>query len=183
MDPPDYTLLERIAANDRAAFAAFYHRHAERVHGLLLRLVGNREEAGDVLQETFWQVWRRADRFDRRRASGVVWLTLIARSRALDHLRRRPRERSADEVIPSGHCASPALVAEQRESTRLARRALATLPDEQRTVLSLAFYRGMTHQAIASRLDLALGTVKTRIRLGMKRLKARFEQLQEGEGP
>lgn len=171
VEPSDQQLLARVAAGDRTAFTEFYDRHAAAVFGLLTRLLRIRSDAEDVLQETFWQVWRRAADYDPQRASPRVWLTLMARSRAVDRMRRTHRE--PDELVADA--AAPVVDAfdalERSEAMRLARGALASLPAEQSGAIGLAFYGGMTHEQIARLQDVPLGTVKTRIRLGMRRLR------------
>jgi RNA polymerase sigma-70 factor (ECF subfamily) len=168
---PDSHLLRRIAAGDKAALAAFYDRHAARVLGLLLRILGDRDDAEDVLQETLWQVWQQAARYDPARSNPDNWLTLLARSRALDF--RRRRSPSADPPAAEDRVAEadPAGGLERREMAQLVRAALERLPDEQREAIRLAFYDGLTHEQVAEELSVPLGTAKTRIRRGMRRLR------------
>jgi RNA polymerase sigma-70 factor (ECF subfamily) len=171
VSPSDQQLLARVASGDRAAFGEFYDRHSGRIFALLQRLLRVRPEAEDALQETFWQVWRRAGAYDAARGSPGLWLVMIARSRALDRLRglerippRLPQTESATDTDASE-------LAEQSEASRLARSALARLPAEQSRAISLAFYSGLTHEQIAEAQGVPLGTIKTRIRLGMRRLR------------
>jgi RNA polymerase sigma-70 factor (ECF subfamily) len=173
MSDTDLDLLGRVAARDRAAFAALYDRYAPRAFGLILKLVRNRTDAEDVLQEAFLQVWNQAGRFDPGRASADVWVLLIARSRAVDRLRRRTVV-TTDEVPDAGRTEEPAAGLVRREEGDRVRAALGHLPAEQRDPICLAFFHGLTHEQIAARLSLPLGTVKTRIRLGMARLRDRF---------
>lgn len=171
MDDQDFLLVRRIAAQDQTAFAAFYERYAARVLGLLVKLLPTQDDAEDVLQDTFWQVWRQAERYEPLRSSPQGWLFLLARSRAIDLLRRkaaRPMEAEAPEPAQRQDPWLPLMLQELRQEVRS---ALQMLPDEQRTALCLAFYRGLTHEETAQRLNLPLGTVKTRIRLGMRRLR------------
>jgi RNA polymerase sigma-70 factor (ECF subfamily) len=167
-DTADQELIRAVAAGDAVAFAELYDRHAARVLGLLVRWLGDRGEAEDALQETFWHVWRRAARYDPGRAPPAVWLLLIGRSRALDRLRRRRPEAAAAEGADAD---DPAAALVEEESSRQVREALALLPEEQRSAILLAFYGGLTHEQVARRQAIPLGTVKTRIRLGMKRLR------------
>ena len=179
VSPSDEQLISRLAAQDREAFAQFYDRHAPRVLGLLTRMLGVRGEADDVLQETFWQVWTRAASYDPQRSSPLIWLILIARSRARDQLRRRRRR---DAPTPAGEAPLVADVAsetERAEDTQIARSALAQLPDEQRNLIRLAFFSGMTHEQIAAAESIPVGTVKTRIRRGMMRLREIVENRQK----
>src|SRR5262249_55572549 len=136
METSDQQLLTQIAAGDGTAFAAFYERHSARVYGLLNRWLRHRGgDADDVLQETFWQVWRRAGQYDASRSPPTAWLVLIARSRALDHLRRRkvvarPPETN-DLVLES----DPAHALERDEASAQVHLALDQLPDEQRRAI------------------------------------------------
>ncbi len=181
MDPTDEQLLARIADHDSDAFSAFYDRYAPRAYGLLRRMLADREDADDVLQEVFWQVWRNARQFDPRRGTVKAWLTLMTRSRALDRHRRRGREAGVGELPVQLH--DPAAVDdgnEHAEQMHRARRALEGLQQEQRDAIQWAFFGGLSHSEIAARAGLPLGTVKTRIRTGMMKLR---EALAEGGTP
>lgn len=173
MPEPTPELLARVARDgDRPAFAAVYDRLAPRVYGFLLKLLGNRSEADDVLQETFLQVWNQAARFDPARAGPDGWVLMIARSRAADRLRRRVAAKiqngPGDEPTDTAH---PGERLERADDARRVSAALARIPPEQGELIRLAFYDGLTHEQIARHLGLPLGTVKTRIRLGMMRLR------------
>lgn len=167
--------MRRIGGGDPAAFDNLYERHAARLLGLLVCLLPQRADAEDVLQETFWQVWNQAGRYDSARGSVEVWLNTIARSRGLDHQRRRqgPPESA---VAQAGAPADPLRALEQSETMREVRQALTRLPAEQRQALSLAFFGGLTHEQVATRQGVPLGTAKTRIRLAMSRLRALFQE-------
>lgn len=181
MDSTDHELLARIAEKDTSAFDTFYARHSAQVFGLLVRILGNRAEAEDVLQEAFWQVWQQAHRYDQTRGCPAVWIAVVARTRGLDRLRQRRRASAstASTVTTNGTdytftlCSStdPTLPVERDETAQRLRRALDQVPSEQRQLIHLAFYDGLTHQQLAEHLELPLGTVKTRIRLGMQRLR------------
>ncbi len=171
VETTDQQLLARIACGDRAAFGAFYDRHAADVLGLLVKLLRIHVEAEDVLQEAFWQVWCQAGRYDSGRSSPRVWLILIARSRAMDRMRKRRREPGGAPEGEPTTLVDAADEIQRGESTQLARDALARLPAEQGGAISLAFFGGLTHEQIAQVQGVPLGTVKTRIRLGMKRLR------------
>ena len=170
----DVELLKAIAARDEAALAQLYDRYRVILFGLLMRILNNREEAEDVLQETFLQVWRRAADFDENRGRPFTWLVTLARSRGIDRLRAlAARERAAvagarDESEAVSDAASDAFRSEQRG---LVTNALAQLPDEQQRPLMLAYFDGLTQTEIAARLGAPLGTVKTRMRTGMMRLR------------
>lgn len=171
MTTPQPNPLARIAAGDQSAFAAFYDEHAARVFGLLLKLVRNRSDAEELLQETFHQAWQQAGRYDAALAAPIVWLLMIARSRALDFLRKSARRAAAAPQQPEITTLSAAEVAVAADDAGRTRSALASLPDDQRGVIQLAYYQGLTHEEIAERESLPLGTVKTRIRLGIRRLR------------
>jgi RNA polymerase sigma-70 factor, ECF subfamily len=170
----DVELMKAIAARDEAALAQFYDRYRVIVFGLLMRILNNREEAEDVLQEVFLQVWRKAGDFDENRGRPFTWLVTLGRSRAIDRLRTlASRERvavaGAREVVEQiSDAAADAFKSEQRG---LVNSALAQLPDEQKRPLMLAYFDGLTQSEIAARLGAPLGTVKTRMRTGLTRLR------------
>ncbi len=174
MHTSDEILLQRIALHDREAFAQFYDQHSSRTFGLLLRLLRDRREAEEALQDAFWHVWERAAQYDPQRGVPGLWLLMIARSRALDRLRRIARGNQTQPLVDSGPepaAAPQATVSEQAEQAGRARVALAQLPQEQRRAIELAFFEGLTHTEIAKRDGISLGTIKTRIRLGMRKLR------------
>jgi RNA polymerase sigma-70 factor (ECF subfamily) len=171
MDITDGQLMQGIAAGDEAAFRTFMQRHTKLVMQTLYRMLHEPADAEDVMQETFLQIWQKGDRYDPTKASPAGYLTLIARSRAMDLLRRRRPDQPPDQVDPSfEYDISLGLVRD--ESVKRVRAALSQLPVEQRKVIRLAFLTGMTHERIADILHVPLGTVKTRIRLGLRRLRA-----------
>ncbi len=173
----DESSLRRLASGDQAAAARLYDRHARPLYSLILRIVGNETEAEDVLQEVFAQAFRQASRYDARRGAVAAWLLTIARSRAIDRLRaRRTRVetgsgemRTLDEMPDAQP--DPASTMLDEEQSRLVRRALSELPMLQRMAIELAYYEGLSHSEIAERLEQPLGTVKTRIRLGLLKLR------------
>ena len=170
--PTDEFLLQRIAAGDRTAFAALYDRHAPRLLALVRRWLNpHRGDAEDVLQEIFWQVWCHAGKYDCGRSPAEVWLVLLARSRSMDHLRRKRGERCSEASGEPAVTDAPERALEDQEMAQQVRAALAQLPDEQRTAIVLAFFSGFTYEQVAQRLAIPVGTAKTRIRLGMKRLR------------
>jgi len=171
----DDELLSAISRGDEGALAALYDLYRLILFGLTLRILHDRQESEDILQETFLQVWRRAGDFDVTRGRAFTWLVTIARSRALDRLRvLGSRARLADEVVAHsavddiGDAAKDAVKSEQGT---IVRRALAELPEEQRRTLLLAYFEGLTQSEIAERLGDPLGTVKTRMRSGLIKLK------------
>lgn len=167
----DEQLLLEVAAGNQRAFAEFYDRHAPRVLGLLVRTLRHRVDAEDVLQETFWQVWRSAAQYDPRRATPEVWLFLLARSRSLDFLRQRRRATAGATAPSTAPASDPLQIVVRDETGQRVREAMGRLPEEQRSALCLAFYGGWTHEQVAAHQSIPLGTAKTRIWLGMKRLR------------
>jgi len=169
-------LLAAIAAGDRDAFSRFYDLTAPMAFGLIRRVLRDPEAAAEVLQEVFWQVWQDAPRYDPTRGTAEAWLVMRAKTRAIDRLRSiRRRDRTfvapVDESVAQrreDQAPNPAVVAEDRG---LIQTALAQLPEPQRRVIELAFFEGLTHSEIATRLGEPLGTVKTRARLGLDRLR------------
>lgn len=174
--PRDAELLARIAERDESALGALYDRFAPTLLAICARILGSSGDADDVVQEVFLQVWRQASRYDPARSSVSGWLSLIARSRAIDRLRNR---RVADRVAAESHAEDPRTDAspEGLRNVFLAERrariegALQALPAEQREVIELAFFRGLTQNEIAERTGTPLGTVKTRTLLAMKKLR------------
>ena len=177
-DVDDQEDLRRLAAGDGDAAARLYDRHARAVYSLALRIVNDEGDAEDVVQEVFAQAWRQAARYDASRGAVVAWLLMMARSRAIDRLRSaraRPDSRGVDD--PRAIDEMPAVVRDapsriiDAENARLAQRALAELPLLQRLVIELAYYEGLTQREIADRLEQPLGTVKSRLRLGLLKLR------------
>lgn len=170
----DVQLLHAIAARDDAALARLYDRYRLILFGLLLRILNSREEAEDVLQEVFLQIWRRAGDFDEARGQAFTWMVTLARSRAIDRLRVinarwRLAASATDEI--SERVSDSAVNAAESEQREIVSVALAQIPDEQRRTLILAYFEGLTQSEIATRLGAPLGTVKTRMRSGMTKLR------------
>ncbi len=175
-DPrPDGELVRRMAAGDREAMAALYARYAGTLLGVAIRIIGRRGEAEDLVHDVFLEAWRKADRWRADRGTVRTWLLLRLRSRAIDRLRspRLARGVSLDEGCPDYAERTvapddPALAADRRR----VREAVASLPPEHRTVLTLAAFEGRSAAEIARRLELPLGTVKSRILAARRGLKA-----------
>jgi RNA polymerase sigma-70 factor, ECF subfamily len=169
-------LIARSAGGDQAAFAALYDATSAVVFGVALRVLGDRAEAEEAAHDVFLQVWRDAARYDASRGSAVGWLLMLTRSRAIDRLRSgktvRAAERSLElaETIPDAG-QDPGETSWISQRGALVRRSLASLPSEQRAALELAYFEGLTHPEIAERLRVPVGTAKTRIRLGMLKLR------------
>lgn len=175
--PLDVTLMKRIAQGDQEAFAQFYDHHASCAYGLILRILrGATLDAQEVLQETFWQVWKDAGKYDPSRSLPHIWLCLLARSRALDHLRRKQVATDRPTDQPDDKRQDPSHIAQWKESNQQTHLAIGKLPEEQATCIELAFFRGLTHLQIAQEQKLPLGTVKTRIRLGMYKLRSILQE-------
>lgn len=170
----DVELLKAIAARDEAALAQLYDRYRVILFGLLMRILNNREEAEDVLQEVFLQVWRKAEDFDESRGRPFTWLVTLGRSRGIDRLRTlaaRNRVAEAGAREPSEEVSDAVTDAFKSEQRGLVTDALAKLPDEQKRPIILAYFDGLTQSEIATSLGAPLGTVKTRMRTGMIRLR------------
>lgn len=171
----DHATLARMATGDPDAVAELYDRLARPVYSLALRILRNPSDAEDVVQDVFSQAWRQAGRYDATRGTVAAWLLNVTRSRAIDRLRSR-RARPDDVVaepdpnIPDGGIAADLQIQSAQQVARV-RAALEELPALQRVVLELAYYEGLTHVEIAERLEQPLGTVKTRIRQAMIRLR------------
>lgn len=172
----DAQLLSRVAAGDEAALAELFDRYSGLLTALARRVLNSTSDAEEILQEVFLQVWNQASRYDRSRSSVSTWLVLITRSRAIDRLRSRQvkdrtllalkQEKPVSHTSPEG---SRSVLMEQRRK-RLHSEMLV-LPPEQRQVLELAFFSGMTQSEIANATEIPLGTVKTRTLLAMKKMR------------
>jgi RNA polymerase sigma-70 factor (ECF subfamily) len=160
------SLIRRLTRGDHKALGEFYDLYAGLVNGLAIRILRDPAEAEDTVQEVFVQVWRQAARFDPSRGTPEAWLCTMARTRALDRLRKRTSRREEPEQAQAGTSQAP-----RNEEALAVRRALDELPQEQRRALELAYYEGLTQSEIAERLGEPLGTVKTRIRTAMIRLR------------
>ena len=167
--PTDGQLIERIAAGDGDAFEALYRRYARAVLGLALRRLGDRGRAEDASQEAFVAIWRSAKTYDARRGKGAPWLYAVARNAITDGLRRTP-EPAAEAQDGPGREPDPADSAEAGWVAWRVHRALEVLPDHERPVIELAYWRGLSQSEVAEALGLPLGTVKTRTRSALARL-------------
>jgi RNA polymerase sigma-70 factor, ECF subfamily len=183
-DPTDVSLLQRVVARDTAALAELYDRHSRLLFGLILRIVRNRAEAEEILQEAFVRIWKRAETYDARLGEPLPWIVRLARNFAIDRLRARRSHAAIDTPAPDGHFAeavaapdiqSPEVVVADAERRQAVTDALAALPAEQRQLIEAAFFEGYTHSELALRFGLPLGTVKTRIRTGMIAMRQRLE--------
>jgi RNA polymerase sigma-70 factor (ECF subfamily) len=175
----DSDLLALIAKGDRRAFGRLYDQSSTLLYTLCIRILGDHDEAADLLQEIYAEVWRKAARYDARRGTPMAWLVTLSRSRAIDRLRARvSRGRALTHSIDDTKatdvqdCAPTPLEQHVGSELRMSVvQALAELPAAQRQALELAYYEGLSHSEIAARLGEPLGTIKTRIKLGMNKLK------------
>ena len=183
----DVELLHAVARGDEVALARLYDAYRVILFGLLVRILNSREEAEDILQDVFIQVWRRAKDFDEQRGKPFTWLVTLTRSRAIDRLRllgaRQRLMDSAAQNTPNeaSDAVTDTLHSEQKE---IIGRALAALPEDQSYTLKLAYFEGLTQSEIATKLGTPLGTVKTRMRSGMIKLRELLgEQMRSLLGP
>ncbi len=174
----DIALLTRVAGRDAGALADLYDRHNRLLFSLILRVLRDRGESEDVLQEVFVRVWDRADTYSPALGTPLAWLVRIARNRAIDRLRSRQVRANvaesyedppvAADPTPAGN---PEQLARTAEHRRAIVAALDQLPPEQRTLIDAAYFEGFTQSELAERFNLPLGTVKTRIRTAMQELR------------
>lgn len=177
-------LVARLRARDQVALNMVYERYSNVVYAIAVRILGQTADAEDVVVDCFWQVWQQSDNYDTSRGQLRTWIVTIARSRALDRLRamRRAPVVSVDDestfVAAAQATDNPEQEAVLGQQAALVRQALASLPREQREALALAYYRGLSQSEIAEQLSEPLGTIKTRIRLGMMKLREQLQVLQ-----
>jgi RNA polymerase sigma-70 factor (ECF subfamily) len=186
-DTPDETLAARVAGGDSAALEALYDRYASRVLGISMKIVGDQALAEDILQETFWRVWQSAGTYQSQLGAFTGWLFRIARNLSIDAYRRRnvrpqtvtsAREPGGDPILEETPDPDTD-VAEQAQSILMnqqVRKAMASLPDVQRQVIEMAYFYGMTRQEIAEATGEALGTIHTRARLALQKLRGELER-------
>lgn len=174
----DPKLLARVVKGDQQAFSQLYDQSSTLLYTMAFRILGQREEAAELLQEVYLEVWRKVARYDVGRGTPVAWLITLTRSRAIDRLRARAARAHVTESLDGN---SALQVADRQpgpfeaqadlELRQLVGGALGTLPPAQQQAIELAYYEGLTHMEIAARLNQPLGTVKTRIKLGMSKLR------------
>ncbi len=184
-DPTDLSLLQRIVARDTTALAELYDRHGRLLFSLILRIVRDRGEAEEILQEAFVRVWTRAEKYDARIGGPLPWIVRVARNCAIDRLRARRIRATVDApsidlaaveaAAPATGMQTPEAAVLDSERRRTLTDALASVSAEQRQLIEAAFFEGYTHSELAQRFGLPLGTVKTRIRAGMITMRKRLE--------
>lgn len=175
----DPALLARIVKGDQQAFSQLYDHSNTLLFTLALRILGNREEAAELLQDVYLEIWRKVARYDVGRGTPIAWLVTLTRSRALDRLRARTARRQQYKDAVDGEAAaripdfgpSPYETQADQELRLLVGQAIGTLPAAQQQAIELAYYEGLSHMEIATKLNQPLGTVKTRIKLGMSKLR------------
>src|SRR5688572_14094122 len=183
----DRLIVERMARGDGAALAELYDLHGRIVFSLAVRMLSDHGEAEDLTQDVFTLAWRNAPRYDPARGAVAAWLLVTARTRAIDRLRgRRVRPGAATEddvrrleAIPDTAVSVEMIVADRQTAGRV-RDALAVLPADQRLALELAYFEGLSHSEIGERTGTPLGTIKSRIRTGLTRLRQAMHQGKEG---
>lgn len=175
----DEQLLQLVAGRDADAFETLYDRHAPVIYNLILRIVSEPRTAEELVQECFWQVWQKAGDY-RGAGAGAAWLYRIARNRGLDRLRQRnarpqtiglEAEEQSAAFARYGQVPSVEVTVEQSWQQQQVWQSLAAIPEEQRVILELAYFEGMTQSEIAEYLSLPIGTIKSRIRLGVEKLE------------
>jgi len=174
----DLDVVRRLAQGDGSALADLYDRHGRTVFALAVRILGDHSEAEDLTQDVFTLAWRNAAKYDASRGAVAAWLLVTTRTRAIDRLRsRRVRPRAAGEdemrrmdAIPDAAASVEMNVASEQMAGRV-RAALETLPPEYREPLCLAYFEGLSHSEVAERTGTPLGTIKTRVRSGLLRLR------------
>ena len=173
----DVALMRRIVEADETALGALYDRWVRSLYSLVLHLLKDPDEAEDVVEETFWQAWKKADSYEPSKGAVSTWLLTIGRRKALDRL--RAKKRSGTDTVPGDFnfadlpstAPDPATEVEGAELREQVRTALSELPDEQREVLELGYFSGLSQSEIAEATGQPLGTVKTRMRLAMQKLR------------
>ncbi|WP_061136430.1 sigma-70 family RNA polymerase sigma factor [Caballeronia fortuita] len=171
-------MLTHVAKGDENAFAELYRATSPRVFGVIVRMIYDRGEAEDLLQEVFATAWRRADTFDPERGSAITWLTTLARNRTIDRMRQHRDELLGESDAPeiADESPTPAVAAELNEERRRLERCLDRLEPQQKRVIREAFFTGATYGELAHRLAVPLGTMKSWIRRSLMQLKSCLEE-------
>jgi RNA polymerase sigma-70 factor (ECF subfamily) len=175
-DEPQW--MTRIAQKDQIALSQLYDRYAQIIYSIAYRSLGSVEESEELLMDVFAQVWRTADRYDQTKARVDTWLVMIARSRICDRLRSSQRRGKVTDALIAFDAVDQILENEDIEISErraIVSTAMGTLSIEQRQVLERSYYGGFSHREISDQTGLALGTVKTRIRLGLEKLRSSLQ--------
>ncbi len=179
-------LIRSLASGDQSAMTPLYDSTSRLVYGLVLRILGEPPAAEEVLLDVYTQVWRQASSYDETRGAPLAWMTTIARSRAIDRLRSGMQEQRLKQPLESADTSTATAAtsavdfAVASEMQKLVRAALAALPQEQREVIEMAYYGGFSHSEIVLKLGQPLGTIKTRTRLGMMKLREALKSTYAG---
>jgi RNA polymerase sigma-70 factor (ECF subfamily) len=181
--PSDEAIVARVRARDPGALDEVYQRYSRAVHSLAFRVLRDSAVAEDVTQEVFLKLWRQPESYNPERGALGSWLLSVAHNRAIDVLRRRkvreehplPESHETADIIADG-AIDPSELASLQESADAVRRALTKIPANQREAIEMAFFQGKTHAEISAELGEPLGTAKTRIRLGMRKLRSLLEE-------
>lgn len=185
-DTTDLELVRACADGDQMAFGELYDRHGRRIYSLAMRMLRDEGRAAEATQDVFVAVWQMADRFDPMRAGVATWIGTIAHSRIVDTM-RKARTTSVEQPTDFEDSGIASTVASPDATDRSAmqtlvggdvRSALAVLPPKQREAIELAYFSGLSHTEIAERIDEPIGTVKTRVFYGLRRLREALEELQ-----
>jgi RNA polymerase sigma-70 factor, ECF subfamily len=172
----DLALLNRVIARDESAIGELYDRHSRLLYGLILRILRDRGEAEEVLQEVFLQVWTRAETYKAELGAPAAWLVRIARNRSIDRFRANSvRTRTVEAAPQPPPVETPEARAAMSEQQRAVAHALEALPPEQRQLIEEAYFSGLTQSELAERFGLPLGTVKTRVRTGLMTLRRELQ--------
>jgi RNA polymerase sigma-70 factor (ECF subfamily) len=173
------SLLAQVALGDRKAFEGLYRATADRLFAICMRVLSDRGDAEEAVQETFTSVWRKAAQFNPGRASAMSWLGMIARNKAIDRLRELPARTRFEELDPQAELAdpgpSPAQDAEAQIAQRALERCIDTLEPQRRSLIRAAFFDGFTYEELAARARVPLGSVKSWIRRGLMQLRTCLE--------
>lgn len=181
----DAVLMQRIAQQEQAALSLLYDRYARVMYSLAYKILGAAEEAEEVVLDVFSQVWRTAERYDAQRGRTDSWLFLLTRSRSLDRIRRRKRNANVVEAAAAAAKAplttggitpeEALMITDRRQQVKM---ALAQIPPEQQQIIELAYYQGLSQAQIAKQTGISLGTVKTRVRLGLSKLRQLLQEVE-----
>ena len=174
-------LVTQIAAGDRNALSQLYDRYSRMIYAIAWKSLNSVDDCEEVVLDVFAQVWKIADRFDADKGSVDQWIFTLARSRIIDRLRKIQRLNKVNTAIARKEIEFPTISVNPLEAVEIAERqqqvlaALSQIPPEQRQVIEMAYYKGLTHTEIAAATGLSLGTVKTRLRLGLSKLRIQFD--------
>ncbi len=175
-EPTDEELMARVQERDERAIAILYRRHLPLLRTIVGRVLNNDSDVDDQLQEVFLEVWRLAAHYDVEKGKALGWIVTLARRRSIDKLRKkqayaRAQDRLREEPEPAPHHGADEEVAAS-DTAQIFNRVLATLPAAQREALTFAFYRGLSQREIAAHTGIPLGTIKTRLELGLRKVRA-----------